>query len=224
MITITQIKAARSLLAWSQADLATAAGISLPALSNLERGAATARTKTLTTIEKALVGAGIEFIDGPGVRFQREILNINMFEGKEAIAHLFDDIYDHMRKVGGDLLVGGVSEKQFVKVAAAPLMNYLRKVNRHKNIRSRLLAKEGDKHFLGKPGTSIYRWMEQDVFAPVPYYIYHDKYAVIMVGPPIRVIITQNPSLAETYRRQFEANWKRAKVPPAGIQYFWPYD
>ncbi len=222
MITISQIKAARSLLDWSQSDLAKAAGLSLPALGNLERGASTPRSRTLLAIEKALTEAGMEFIEGPGVRYQREILKINMLEGKDAIAIMFEDIYAHLRHTGGDLLVGGISEKKFMNIAAAPLMGYLRKVNRHKNLRARLLVIEGDSHFVGKPATSIYRWIDQDSFGLVPYYIYRDKYAVIIWGPPLRVIITQNPSLAETYRRQFEANWKRAQIPPASIRYFWP--
>lgn len=224
MITITQIKAARSLLSWDQKKLSQAAQISLPALSNLERGAVSPRQKTLDAIQKALENAGIEFIDGPGVRFQQEILRVNMFEGKEAIKLLFEDIYMSLRQEGGDLLVGGVNERLFMKakISAEPLLSYLRKINRRGGIRSKLLVAEGDTAFIGKPETSIYRWVDKETFGLVPFYIYRDKYAVLLWGPPLRVVITQNPSLAETYRRQFDANWKRAKTPPEKIKYYWP--
>lgn len=128
MITIGQIKAARALLNWSQDDLARAAGISLPALGNLERNATQPRLRTAQAIEKALTDGGVEFIEGPGVRLQQDVLKINMLEGKDAIARLFSDIYAHMRQTGGDLLVGGVNEKQFLKSdGATPLVEYLKK-------------------------------------------------------------------------------------------------
>ena len=226
MITTSQIKAARSLLSWDQKTLAMAAGISLPALANLERQAVVPRQKTIAAIQKALEDSGIEFTEGPGVRFQQEILRITMLDGKDAIQKMFEDIYATVRKEGGELLVGGVSEKLFLKakISSEPLMLFLKKVNRRRDIRSRLLVAEGDTMFVGKPETSIYRWVSKDVFGLVPYYIYRDKYAVLLWGPPLRVVITQNPSLTETYRRQFEAQWKQARLPSGNIQRYWPYD
>lgn len=224
-ITIPQIKAARTLLSWDQKELAKAAGISLPALGNLERGAVSPRARTLDAIQKALENAGIEFIEGPGVRFQQEVLRIRMLEGKDAVQQLFEDIYATLRPGGGEVLVGGVSERRFLKekISGEPLLMYLKKVNRRRDIRARVLVAEGDKDFVGKPETSLYRWADKAAFGLVPYYIYHDKYAVLVWGKPLRVVITQNPSLAETYRRQFEADWKRAKQPPGSIKYYWPF-
>ncbi len=66
-VSIRQIKAARSLLGWSQEELANAAGVSLPTIKRLEAaegwlgGEATAN-KIQVTLEKA----GIEFIDENG--------------------------------------------------------------------------------------------------------------------------------------------------------------
>lgn len=222
MISIEQIKAARSLLTWSQLDLAKAAHISLPALSNLERGAVMPRTRTLQNIRQALEGAGIEFIEGPGVRRQTEPLKVEMLEGETALKHLYDDIYETLKQHGGEVLVGGVAENIFLKKAAEPLFNFIRKFNKRPHIKARLLVCEEDTNFLGRPETSVYRWVEKESFGLVPYYIYQDKYAVLIWGAPLRIIITQNRSLTETYRRQFEAEWKRAKIPPKNIPYKWP--
>lgn len=64
MITIKQIRAARALLGWEQRELADRAGISLTSLSRVERYADhDARISTLEKIRKALVAAGIEFIN-----------------------------------------------------------------------------------------------------------------------------------------------------------------
>jgi transcriptional regulator with XRE-family HTH domain len=76
VITIEQLRAARGLLGWSQTDLATRAGLSLPTVKRLEGGfgprvSVEARAK----LQGALEAAGVEFIDenggGAGVRFRR---------------------------------------------------------------------------------------------------------------------------------------------------------
>lgn len=225
MITIEQIKAARSLLGWSQADLAKAARISLPALGNLERGIVTPRLRTVECIQKALEGAGIEFIDTQGVTRHREVMKIEMFEGKDAVRRLFDDMYATLDALGGGVsMVSGITEKEFMPLEGAALLAFMKKQHRHKNMRAHALVCEGDKHFVGKATHNIYRWVSKDNFGLIPYYIYGDKYAVIHWGPPRRVVVIQNPSLAETHRRQFEKEWKQATIPPATIKHYWPYD
>lgn len=225
MISIEQIKAARMLVGWGQAELAKAAKISLPALGNLERGAVTPRTRTIESIRKALEQAGIEFIDGPGVRRQHEILKVELIEGPDAVQKLFEDFYNTLKKDGGELLVRNVSDAVFVgSKAREPLVDYLRKVHRHRKIRARLLICEGDTYLFGKPETTLYRWVERERFGLVPDYIYKDKYAVLLWGAPLRAIITRNASLAETHRRQFEADWKKAKPLPKNLPYRWPED
>lgn len=224
MITIEQIKAARALLSWDQSDLAKAAGISIPALSNLERGAVTPRFKTIEAIQNALENAGIEFLQNFGVTRHKEVLKVDMLEGKDCVKKLFEDIYETLNPTGGDLLASGIDEKYFLPHAGEALFNYLKKAYRHKNMRGRVLLCEGDKHLVGKPDKSIYRWVEKESFSLVPYYIYADKYAIILWGTPTRIIIIQNKALAETHRRQFEKEWKRAKIPPQNIKRLWPYD
>ncbi|MFI4985831.1 MAG: multiprotein-bridging factor 1 family protein [Alphaproteobacteria bacterium] len=79
MITPAQIRAARALLGWKQADLAAASGVSEITVKNIERGATDARGSTLGKIEAAVEAAGAEFISpghpsydgGPGVRLKK---------------------------------------------------------------------------------------------------------------------------------------------------------
>jgi transcriptional regulator with XRE-family HTH domain len=77
MITPGQIRAARGLLNWTQAQLARAAGLSQVAVKNLERGRTDARASTLTAIQEAFDRADVVFLDrgdirngGSGVRFK----------------------------------------------------------------------------------------------------------------------------------------------------------
>lgn len=78
MISIRQIKAARALLAWSQADLAEASGVSEPTIARLEAqdGPIGGRPETGEALVTALEKAGVEFIaengGGAGVRMRRK--------------------------------------------------------------------------------------------------------------------------------------------------------
>ncbi|WP_343056287.1 helix-turn-helix domain-containing protein [Ancylobacter tetraedralis] len=77
LITTRQVKAARALLGWSQADLARAADVSEPTLARLEAedGKLGGRRRTNDKLRSALERAGIEFISefdgGIGVRFRK---------------------------------------------------------------------------------------------------------------------------------------------------------
>ena len=76
-VSVRQVKAARSLLAWSQGDLAAAADVSVPTIKRLEAqdGPLGGRDETGVKIRSALESAGVEFIDenggGPGVRLRK---------------------------------------------------------------------------------------------------------------------------------------------------------
>jgi transcriptional regulator with XRE-family HTH domain len=73
-VSIRQIKAARALLGWSQEQLASHSGVSVPTIKRLEAqdGPLGGRADTGEKIAKALEKAGIEFIaengGGPGAR------------------------------------------------------------------------------------------------------------------------------------------------------------
>jgi transcriptional regulator with XRE-family HTH domain len=76
-VTTRQIKAARALLGWSQADLAQRSGVSEPTIARLEAvdGELGGREGTTEKIRIAIEIAGIEFIQdnggGPGVRLRK---------------------------------------------------------------------------------------------------------------------------------------------------------
>lgn len=76
-VSIRQLKAARTLVGWSQEELASAADVSLPTIKRLEaaEGWLGGRQTTGEKIRTALEKAGIEFIEenggGPGVRLRK---------------------------------------------------------------------------------------------------------------------------------------------------------
>ena len=74
MISATQLRAARTLIGWSQKDLAGASGLSLPTIQRMETlGPHRSSAGNVEKVQRALEAAGIEFIDGdaPGMRLRR---------------------------------------------------------------------------------------------------------------------------------------------------------
>jgi transcriptional regulator with XRE-family HTH domain len=75
MINSAQCRAGRGLLAWSQQQLADAAGIGVVTVHQLEAGTSEPRRATLEVLKRAFENAGVEFIDenggGPGVRLKK---------------------------------------------------------------------------------------------------------------------------------------------------------
>src|SRR5260221_3177155 len=65
LVTTRQVKAARALLGWSQADLAQHSGVSEPTVARLESvdGALGGREDTAGKIRTAIEIAGIDFLD-----------------------------------------------------------------------------------------------------------------------------------------------------------------
>ena len=73
MITAAQIRAARALLKWTQAMLATRSGLSIVTLNMIESERVRPRKGSIAAIRDALESGGVEFIGdtggGLGVRF-----------------------------------------------------------------------------------------------------------------------------------------------------------
>ena len=63
-LTTEQIRAARALLRWSQADLAAHSGVSLPTVRRLEAasGVIAGRAETVWKLQETLEKAGVRFL------------------------------------------------------------------------------------------------------------------------------------------------------------------
>ena len=76
LTTVEQLRAARALLGWSQTELASRAGLSLPTVKRVEGGfGPNVSEEARLKLQHALEAAGLEFLDendaGLGVRFRK---------------------------------------------------------------------------------------------------------------------------------------------------------
>lgn len=212
MISIEQIKAARALLDWTQEDLANAAGLSKPSVNTLERRIANPKVDTLTAIQRALEDAGVEFTQGPGVRLKSSILKTQIFEGEDALYRLVNDIFDTLVGTDKEILIAGIQEEKYQGLGGERIIQQIEKRLKH-GIKTRLLSCEGDTEFL-EP-VDHYRWLPKPFFPQTPWYVYDNKYAILLWGPPKKVVLIENAEIAACFRDQFNALWDIAEKPTA---------
>ncbi|MGE4352281.1 MAG: multiprotein-bridging factor 1 family protein [Bdellovibrionales bacterium] len=208
MIDILQIKAARVLLEWTQKQLAQASDVSAASIAKLEQGKGKRDGKVMAAIQQALEKAGIEFTPEPGVRLVREKFQFRVFEGREAIFELWDDIIAALGTTGGEVLISGISDRYWIENYKNEFAAALKRQRDHK-IFSRILIEEGDNVIV--IGPKVYRSIPSYLFQQMPVYIYADRVAIINWGPPQRVLLIQNPLINDGFRRQFEFNYEIGK-------------
>jgi len=218
MIALEQIRAARALLNWSQTDLAKATGLSLNALSNLEKGQSTPRVDTLVLVQTALERAGVEFLSGMGVRLKGEVFEMEKIEGDNLIAKQLDDMLTHLHETGQrEILYNGLDNTRFASADPGMIdvyMGYFRKF-KDLGIVQKVLLLEGDMNFVAPD--NHYRWISRDLFGEIPYGVYGDTTSIFLWGPPQRLVQLRNAAIAETFRRQFYLLWDKAQPVPDDV-------
>ncbi len=212
MISVEQIKAARALLEWTQDDLAKAANLSKPAINTLERRLSSPKVSTLEAIQQALEKAGVEFTEGPGVRLRSAVLKTHVFEGEDSLMRLVHDIFETLKGTDKELMISGIEERKYRDLGGQRIVKEVEKRLKH-GIRTKLLSCEGDPNFL-EP-IEHYKWVPKEFFSRTPYYVYDNKYAIFLWGPPKKVVLIENAEIAEAFRQQFLALWHVAKTPKA---------
>lgn len=213
IINARQIKAARALLDWSQEQLAETCGLSIATIRKIESGHISPRHSTMGGIQRALEGAGLEFIEPNGVRQRPD--QIEVFEGIDRFQEFYDFLYNHLKKHGGDVCVGIYDEG---------IPSRLREdVDTHRK-RMKELVSRGDVSFrilttkseFLSHGYAQYRWQPQQQPSPTGFYAFGDCLALmsfIKEHSPY-VVVLQSASLAEGYRQSFNFAWDKALNPP----------
>lgn len=211
MISLEQMRAARGLLNWSQSELAQQAGLSVTAMNNIDRGLSKPRLSTLQDIRKVFEDHGVEFIEGNGVRFRKDVFRIETFEGPDALSAYLRDLMETQTAKGVEGLHHTYEEPQVLKKNRRVLFEFYREFEKRK-LKERVLVCEGVSARYGPPSTSDYRWYSKALHSRIGYSVYGDKYCIFLAN---RIVVIENPDIADAYRKQFEANWKSAMRMPA---------
>jgi len=210
MITIKQIRAARGLLNWTQKDLGNKAGVSREAIKNIENEISRPRKDTIREIQNAFEVHGVEFLSGDGVRISDATVHI--LHDENGIKGLWDDIYEtlvnHNNK---EVLIANNTEPMHLGEEITEYLDKHLKRLKAAKITEKIMCCEGDTNFLGP--ITAYRWIPKDNFCDSPTFIYGDKVAMLIWGPPAKVTIINDPQYAESIRNLFKFSWDRARIP-----------
>ena len=212
MIDFRQIRAARALLNWSQADLARASQMATSSIKNIESESSSARKETLEQIHEAFDLNGIEFMAGTGVRLKNDIVAVH--DGKRATTALLDDVYAHVQTSHErEVCIIGLDETFSVETDGLLLLaSHIERLTKS-CITERILIREGDTRFLNAP--ECYRWLPRQYFTRnAPIYIYGDRIAIHSGSLRRRTIIIEAKPLAAHMRKLFDLLWHSASAAP----------
>lgn len=220
MPTGRQIRAARILTDWDADDLAKRVGMSRVSIQNIERGDARPKAETMDKIVRAFADAGIEFIDNEGVRFQPR--DIQTYRGSEGFKKFMDDVYEYVKdqiEKGNDyepICSSSVNDKDFIRHLGDHFTVHINRMNALKGFKHRILLKERPASLqpgeASKGGYREYRKRSPQDTANVPFYVYGDKLAILMLADEVpQIVIINSRLVAQGYREIFNALWEMAK-------------
>ena len=133
MISSAQSRAARAMLDWSQAELASRSNLSESTIRNFEAGRGIPSTNNFEAIQRALEAAGVEFTNGGQA-------NVRLKQQRESVADLTQQIKDLSERISREEPSGRPSpERGMQQLRGAKDKNDLVKL---KNRRARLERRE----------------------------------------------------------------------------------
>lgn len=206
MISLAQIKAARALLGWSQDALARAAGLSLPAINNIERGLVSPRKDTLSAIEKALNNAGVDFIDISGVQLRQPDVSTEIIEGADWLETYDKDILSVLRSPEDEIIQWSCNERSWVVYGGTTNHLYIERRDLV-GFKERIIVPDTIDYITNKP--SLYRALPKSCFDDVSYQVYGDRIAHIL-WQARKIVIIKSDALAAAKKAQFNHLWETA--------------
>ncbi len=205
-ISPDQIKAARALLGWSQADLAEKSGYSVPAINNIEKGTYEARSNTIADVIQTFEENNLEFIDG-GVRIPAENLRIKCYEGEEAFVQLFKKLVRSFENEDSELLLSGVDENYLMLNYRAMTKKFQDRLNQNPNAKVRILCHR--KQSAGLMFKNFEKRIVPDDIPLIPVILYRKRVVSIIFDAPAQVIMTYTPTLYQYYVDLFNFLWNQ---------------
>lgn len=208
-----QISAAMALAGLTQDDLATLAGMGRTSLSRILSDDVVAKEESLRKIKQALESKGVEFIGSVGVQWAQH--QVRSLSGVDGLKAFFDDVR-HIAQTSPEeqIAICGFDEDYFEAKLREYLDYHRDEMTKYGNVRMQCLIEENDQN-LGASSYCQYKWLPKENFSSVPFYIYGDRTAIIVTSAPEDplILLIQNRSISEAYRKQFAAMWQMAKEP-----------
>jgi len=207
LITSRQIRAARGLIGWTQADLAKSAGLARSTVAIIEKEGANPTVDIFNRIRTVLEKNQVEFLSQDGVRIRHPM--ISQDDLPDANRRLLEDIY-HVssqfkdRTGHGDILIFGLQEEDAQKSVGDYLTDHMERL-KQAGLHEKILCGPNTRTFVA-PRSSYRRLSELDP-SQSPIHIYGDKIAVVHWSPKEIVITIESQPIATALRSMFYQIW-----------------
>lgn len=214
LISPKQIRAARAILDWTAKDLASRVRMSPATVSMIENEQMDGSVATLTAIHAAFDRAGIEFLDGNGLRQKTNA--ITTYQGHEGFSAFLMDVLATAQSGPTEICVSNVNEREFDKWGT-PEGNelYRKEMSKIDTYTFRILVQEGDTHFTATKYAE-YRWLPYDLFGEISFYTYGDKTAIISFEDnDFNAFVLGHPRVTAFYKKEFNRLWANSKEAKA---------
>lgn len=189
-----KIIGARSILGWSQAELAEAADLGVATVQSVEAGKP-CNVRTEEKLIRALSRAGIELIED-GIR--KPDTTITRLEGESWFSELLEDAYFTLLEAKHkEMLIFGGNNK----VSPPSVIAGFRRL-RQAGVRIREMVEEGDDYLMG-PETD-YRWIPSAYYKNYVTVVYAHK---VLNDFGSHGILFTNRQWAEAERNKFDLLW-----------------
>ncbi len=208
MVTARQIKAARALLGWTQADLARAAGLHPNVVLRLESEKANPRATTLQKIKQSCEEAGLHFRGQRGVEMKEDLFETQRFEGPDFIRRLTDDCL-RLMKSPADEVLNVVTDEVFFDLADAGQNKRFYAHMSKTGFRERYLVTQQSAPPKNKD-QAVYRRLPQEALGTIAYVVYANRVGFLQWRTR-EVLLIKNAALAQTFRDQFTFLWNMAR-------------
>jgi len=207
VITSRQIRAARGLIGWTQADLAEAAGLSRSTIAAIEKEAANPTVDVINRISTVLENNQIDFLAQEGVRIRHPM--ISQDDLPEANRRLLEDIYHVSSQFKlstgvSDILIFGLQEEDAQKSVGDYLTAHMERL-KQAGLHEKILCGPDTRTFVAP--RSSYRRLPQLDPPQSPIHIYGDKIAVVHWSPKEFVITIESRPIASAFRAMFYQIW-----------------
>ncbi len=171
------------------------------------------RTDTRERLDRCFAMHDVEFIPG-GARVSQQTTVV--LSGKDGFAEFRQRVLKEVRAGNADVCVSTIDEREFDKWGEGEVNDYYRsemaKIRKNNpELKFRTLVKIGDKH-LSAARHSTYRWIEEDLYSEIPYYIFGKNAAsMIFTENACDIIIIRIPKYIDERRRLFNRLWEQGQ-------------
>lgn len=212
-----QIAAARSLLGWSQADLADRASVSKPSIIRIEKDLMGVKDEIRQSIETAVNDNGIIFTH-KGV--QEKSIEIQKYSGSDGFRKFMWDVYNTANDQGGDIRLFNARPeywykwlgKEWYQEHAARMATLSDKITFH------AISRENDHLFIAAP-FGEYRWFPKELFNEKAFYAYGNKLGFLnFEKDTLEIFVIEQSDFTNGFKVLFEIAWEKMAIIPKDIK------